>query len=301
MTTDRTLQVGDLEIAWGSRTYILAILNATSDSFSGDGVYLAGDAEAAAVARARQALEEGADLVDIGGVPAFPGAAPVPWQEELDRVVPIVRAIAREVPIAISVDTYQARVAEASLDAGAHLINSCWGLRTTEGGWNADLAKVVAERGAPLILTNHPPAQGAVVGPNGPYFPHVPLDDVLADVTADLHAQIAYAQDMGIPAERLIADYGLGMGKTPQQNLLLCQYLERMREFGIPTLLSHSRKNFIGEIVGGVPTERDPATLAVTALGIQAGVDMIRIHNVAANKQAARISDALVRTRTTTA
>ncbi|WP_328489906.1 dihydropteroate synthase [Streptomyces zaomyceticus] len=289
-----TTTVGPLDIHWGNRTYLLAVINATPDSFSGDGVYATPAAEESAVRLAAAALADGADVVDIGGVPTFPGAAPVPWDEELRRVTPIVSAITREVPVALSVDTCQARVAEAALDAGAHMINSCWGLRTTDGGWNADLAKVVAEREVPLVLT-HNRASVSVTGPNGGYWLDPGYTDVFAEVMADLRAQLEYAREQGIAADRLIADFGLGMGKTPAQNLVLFENLAAMRELGAPALLSHSRKNFIGEVVGGTPAERDGATVALTGLGIAAGVDMLRIHNVALNKQAALMCDRLLR------
>ncbi|TXS05032.1 dihydropteroate synthase, partial [Streptomyces sp. adm13(2018)] len=288
-----TTAVGPLDIHWGSRTYLLAVINATPDSFSGDGVYATPAAEESAVRLAAAALADGADVVDIGGVPTFPGAAPVPWDEELRRVTPIVSAITREVPVAVSVDTCQARVAEAALDAGAHMINSCWGLRTTDGAWNTDLAKVVAEREVPLVLT-HNRASVSVTGPNGGYWLDPGYTDVFAEVMADLRAQLEYAREQGIAADRLIADFGLGMGKTPAQNLVLFENLSAMRELGAPALLSHSRKNFIGEVVGGTPAERDGATVALTGLGIAAGVDMLRIHNVALNKQAALMCDRML-------
>ncbi|MFG3049550.1 dihydropteroate synthase [Kitasatospora sp. NPDC048239] len=300
MSAGTTTTVGPLDIHWGSRTYILAIINATPDSFSGDGVYATPAAEAQAIRIAARALADGADVVDIGGVPTFPGAAPVPWEEERARVAPIVRAVSAEVPVAVSVDTCQARVAEAALDAGAHMINSCWGLRTTDGGWNADLAKVVAEREVPLVLT-HNRRSVAVTGPNGGYWLDAGYRDVLAEVMADLREQLAYAQEQGIAADRLIADFGLGMGKAPAQNLVLFRNLAAMRELGAPALLSHSRKNFIGEVVGGTPAERDGATVATTGLGIAAGVDMLRIHNVPLNKQAALMCDRLLRAQPTPA
>ncbi|MFJ6610146.1 dihydropteroate synthase [Streptomyces sp. NPDC091289] len=287
--------VGPLDIHWGSRTYLLAIINATPDSFSGDGVYATSAGADRAVRIASRALADGADVVDIGGVPTFPGAAPVPWEEERERVAPIVRAISQELPVPISVDTCQAKVAEAALDAGAHMINSCWGLRTTDGRWNADLARVVAERRVPLVLT-HNRKSVSVTGPNGGYWLDAGYQDVVAEVMADLRDQLAYAQDQGIPRDRLIADFGLGMGKAPAQNLVLFQNLERMRDLDAPALLSHSRKNFIGEVVGGAPAERDGATIATTALGIAAGVDMLRIHNVPLNKQASVMCDRLLRT-----
>jgi dihydropteroate synthase len=273
----------------------MAILNATPDSFSGDGVYAPENRRPvnAAVARAQKAVGEGADLVDIGGMPAFAGAQVIPWQEERERVEPIVRAVAAEVSVCISVDTLEAGVADACLAAGAQVVNSAWGLHNRNGTWNRELARVAAAHGAVLVLTHNRAAQ-ARTGPNGPYY-HADYHHVVQEVLDDLTIQLEIAQEEGVPKERLIVDYGPGMGKGPRDSLLLMQHLHRLNDLKTPWLLAHSRKNFIGEVVGGTPAERDGATLALTALGISAGADMIRVHNVALNKQAAAMADAVTR------
>lgn len=288
-----SLTLGNTTFSWGSRTYVMAIVNATPDSFSGDGVIgRGGPASAALIARA--AVADGADVVDIGGVPTFPGAAPVSWAEERARVVPVIEAVSAATSGTISVDTCRAEVAEAALDAGAHLVNSAWGLRLSDGSWNQALAEAVAGRDAALVLTHNRRAVAARAAYGG-YYPEVPYADVVTEVLGDLRAQVDYAMAHGIPQERLIVDYGLGLGKTPEQNLLLLDHLPELREFGCPVLLAHSRKSFIGHVVGGEPTERDGGTAALTALGIAAGVDMVRVHNVGLNAQASRMTDALVR------
>jgi dihydropteroate synthase len=288
-----TLRLGGLDIVWGSRTYLLAIINATADSFSGDGVYPTDSAERTAVELASRALDDGADVVDIGGMPSFAGAELVPWEVERDRVLPVVKAVAAEVDVPISVDTKEAGVARAALDAGASLVNSAWGLHQRDGGWNTELARVVADHDAALVLTHNRTATPAM-GPNGPYYVSE-YTDVLAEVIADLRHQLELAQECGVPRDRLIVDYGPGMGKGPEDSLHLVRNLAAMAELDAPRLLAHSRKNFIGRIVGGTPVDRDPATLATTAIGIAAGADMIRVHNVPMNKQAAMMADALVR------
>lgn len=290
-----SLRLGDVELEWGSRTFLLAIINATPDSFSGDGVYSVGESERTAVELASRALADGADVVDIGGVPSFAGAHQVTWDEERDRVVPIIKAVAAQVDVPISVDTKEAGVARAALDAGATLVNSAWGLHERDGSWNTELARVVADSGAALVLTHNRTATPAT-GENGPYYV-AHYDDVLTEVLADLAYQLELAQELGVPRDRLIVDYGPGMGKGPEDSLHLVRNLAAMQQLGAPTLLAHSRKNFIGRVVGGTPVERDAATVATTAFGVTAGADMIRVHDVRANKQAALIADALVRGR----
>lgn len=292
----RALEVGGRLLAWGERTYVMGIINVTPDSFSADGLAQpAADLAAAALAQARRFAEEGADILDVGGESTRPGAEPVSLEEELRRVVPAVAAIAREVPLPISVDAYRADVASAALDAGAHMVNDVWGLRSPEGGWNEPLASLVAARRAPLVLMHNRRAQ-PVAGLVGGYYPDVPYDDLVAEVIAGLRASVAYAEACGIPRERLIVDPGLGFGKTPEQNLVLLRRLGELRRFGLPLLLGASRKSFIGLALGGLPPqERDEGTAATTALAVAAGVDLVRVHNVLVNVRAARVADAIVR------
>jgi dihydropteroate synthase len=273
----------------------MAIINVTPDSFSADGLAQPGaDIVAAAVAQARQAADEGADLLDIGGESTRPGAQPIGLEEELRRVIPAVTAIAREVALPISVDTYHAEVAAAALDAGARLVNDIWGLRTPDRGWNAPLAQLVAARGAPIVLMHNRRAQ-PTIGALGGHYREVEYADLVGDVLAELREQIAYAEQCGIPRERIIADPGLGFGKTPAQNLVLMRRLAEFHALGLPLLLGASRKSFIGLPLNLPPAERDEGTAATTALAIAAGVDIVRVHNIKVNVRAARITDAIVR------
>jgi dihydropteroate synthase len=273
----------------------MAIINVTPDSFSADGLAQPGtDVVAAAVAQARQAADEGADLLDIGGESTRPGAQPIGLEEELRRVIPAITAIAREIPLPISIDTYHAEVAAAALDAGARIVNDIWGLRTPDRGWNAPLAQLVAARGAPLVLMHNRRAQ-PTVGALGGHYREVEYADLVGDILAELREQIAYAEQCGIPRDRIIADPGLGFGKTPAQNLVLMRRLAEFHALGLPLLLGASRKSFIGLPLNLPPTERDEGTAATTALAIAAGFDIVRVHNVRMNVRAGRIADAIVR------
>jgi dihydropteroate synthase len=289
------LDLGDTQLVWGARTYIMAIVNVTPDSFSADGLAQpAADLAAAALAQARRQAAEGADLIDVGGESTRPGAQPIGIAEELRRVVPAVRAIAAELAQPISVDTYHAEVAAAALDAGAHLINDIWGLRTPDGGWNAALANLAATRKVPIILMHNRRAQ-AVVGALGGHYPQVEYADLMGEIITDLRASVAYAEARGIARGRIIIDPGLGFGKTPAQNLVLMRRLREFRALGLPLLLGASRKSFIGLPLGLPPQERDEGTAATTALAVAAGFDIVRVHNVRMNVRAARVADAIER------
>lgn len=289
------LEIGDRSLAWGARTYVMAIINSTPDSFSADGLAQPGaDIAAAALAQARRAAAEGADLLDIGGESTRPGATPIGVAEELRRVLPAIRAITAALPLPISIDTYHAEVAAAALDAGACMINDIWGLRRPDRGWNAPLAQLAAARGAPIVLMHNRQAQ-ASIGALGGHYRDVQYADLIGDILADLRESIAYAAAHGIAHSRMIVDPGIGFGKTPSQNLQLIRQLAEFRALGLPLLLGASRKSFIGLPLGLPPHERDEGTAAVTALAIAAGADIVRVHNVQINLRAARITDAIVR------
>jgi dihydropteroate synthase len=273
----------------------MGIIYVTPDSFSADGLAQPGaDVAEAALAQARRQAAEGADLLDVGGESTRPGARPIGVEEELRRVVPAVRAIARAVALPISVDTYHAQVAAAALDAGARIVNDIWGLRTPEGGWNAPLADLVAQRGAPIAIMHNRRAQPAV-GALGGHYPVVEYADLVGEIIAELRERVAYAQSRGIGRDRIVVDPGLGFGKTPEQNLVLMRRLGEFRALGLPLLLGASRKSFIGLPLGLPPHERDEGTAATTALAVAAGADIVRVHNVQMNVRAARIADAIFR------
>lgn len=292
--THTTLPLGQHTFVWGQRTYLMAVLNVTPNSFSGDGLASTADFVDAALAQARRAVAEGADILDVGGEATFPGAPAVSLEEEQARVVPVIRALAREFALPISVDSYHTETVQAALDAGAQLVNSIWGLRTSEGGWNASLARLVAARSVPLILMHNRRARAAV-GAVGAHYPQVQYSDLLAEIIAELQEQVAYAASHGIPRARLIIDPGLGFGKTPAQNLIILRRMEELRALGLPILIGASRKSFIGQVLDVPADQRDAGTAAVTALAIQRGADIVRVHNVQLNAHVARMSDALVR------
>lgn len=274
--------VGPREFAWGERTFVMGILNVTPDSFSGDGLLrpadAAGDPVERALEGARLMVEAGADLLDIGGESTRPGHAAVSEAEERDRVVPVVAAVRAALPtISISIDTTKPRVAEAALDAGADLVNDIWG--TGPGG--ADLAALAAVRRVPLLVMHNRVR---------PVY-----DDVVAEVIADLDAALERAVGLGVPWDRIIVDPGIGFGKTADHNVAVLHDLAALCVLGRPILLGTSRKSTLGRILDLPPDERLEATLATTALGIAAGVDIVRVHDVAANVRAARVADAVVR------
>lgn len=291
-----TLEVGRHQFVWGKRTYVMGIINVTPDSFSSDGLLQDNsDVIAQSVAQARRFVAEGADILDVGGESTRPGAAPITVEEELQRVVPVVTAIASEMAVPISVDTYHAEVAAAALDAGAHIINDIWGLRTSDGEWNQPLATLVAERQVPIILMHNRRAQ-PTVGALGGHYTHVAYQDLLNDILVGLGESIDYAQSCGIPQQAIIVDPGIGFGKTPEQNISIMRQLHELRRLKSPILLGASRKSFIGLTLNLPVHERDEGTAATTALAIQAGVNIVRVHNVQMNVRVARMTDAIVRT-----
>jgi dihydropteroate synthase len=264
----------------------MGILNVTPDSFSGDG--LLGGASAPGgrpgegavelvVATAERMAREGADILDIGGESSRPGHAEVPLEEELRRVIPAIRAVHARLPgMPISIDTTKVAVAAAALDAGADVINDVWGV-----GLSDSLARLAAERGVPYVLMHnrHQPRYRSVV----------------SEVIADLQAALDRAVAVGCAWESLIVDPGIGFGKTAEQNLEVLKELAALRVLGRPVLLGVSRKSTIGKVLDLPADQRLEGTLALTALGVGAGVDMMRVHDVAPNVRAARIADAVIR------
>ncbi len=272
-------RIGPVTFAWGERTFVMGILNVTPDSFSGDGLLGGRDPVAAAVEQARHMVDEGADLLDIGGESTRPGHAPVDAAEEIGRVVPVVAAVADALPgIPVSIDTTKVVVAEAALAAGAHLLNDVWGT-----GLDAGMAGLAASAGVPLLVM-HNRAEAR-------------YDDVVREVVDDLAAALERAERAGVPAAHLLVDPGIGFGKTADHNVTLLRHLGALRALGRPILLGTSRKSTIGRILDAPPEDRLEGTLATTALGIAAGVDIVRVHDVRANVRVARVSDAIVRGR----
>lgn len=276
-------RIGQRAFDWGTRTFVMGIVNVTPDSFSGDGLLETTGgvprpaAVAAAVARARRMVEEGADLLDVGGESSRPGHALVSAEDEIARVVPVVAAIRDALPdVPVSVDTIKRSVAAAALDAGAHLVNDVWGVAEDDA-----LARLAAERHVPLILM-HNRAEARYV-------------NLLPEIVADLQRAIGRALEAGVAWDDLIVDPGFGFGKAPVHNLALLRRLGELRMLGRPVLLGTSRKSTLGKVLDLPPEERLEATLATTALAVAAGVDIVRVHDVRANVRVARMADAVVR------
>ncbi|HEY7600784.1 MAG TPA: dihydropteroate synthase [Candidatus Limnocylindrales bacterium] len=257
----------------------MGIVNVTPDSFSGDGLLAAGQADpvAAAVEQGRRMVEQGADILDVGGASSRPGHVSVAPEEEAVRVVPVIHALRAALPgVPLSIDTTSRPVAEAALDAGADMLNDIWGV-----GADGAMTGLAAERGLPIVLM-HNRAEARYA-------------NVLAEVLADLQRAIERALALGAAFESLIVDPGIGFGKTAEHNLLLLRELDALTALGRPILLGTSRKSTIGKVLDLPADQRLEGTLATTALGIAAGADIVRVHDVAANVRAARMADAIVR------
>lgn len=263
----------------GGRPWVMGIVNCTPDSFSDGG--LCGTREAA-VAHARRLVEEGADVLDIGGESTRPGASPVTPDEEFRRVLPVIEALARDVRIPISVDTSRAVVAEAACRAGARIVNDVTALRG-----DPRMAEVVAGSGASVVLMH---AQGTPrtmqVDPR--------YDDVVADVGGFFGERLAFAERSGIARERCVLDPGIGFGKRLEHNLALLAHLPRFARFGRPLLVGVSRKAFLGALTGGAPaTDRLEATLAAVTHAVLQGAAIVRVHDVRAVRRAVEVAWAL--------
>ena len=280
-----SMEIRGHRFEWGLRTYVAAIINATPDSFSGDGV---GGDQAKIARLANAAIEAGADMIDIGAESTRPGAKPVPIEEELARLIPAIRTVRAETDLPVSADTYKARVAGAALDAGADLINDVWGLRR-----DPEMAGVVAQAGCPVVVTHNRRARPRI-GAIGGHYPNSEYNDIVRDVIGDLTDQIDFAVASGIDMNRIIIDPGIGFGKSPPQNLELISRLTELGGLGRPMMIGLSRKSFIGFALNDGEADRTSGTAAATALAIMAGIDIIRVHDVRAMVAAARVADAVV-------
>jgi len=276
----RILACGRFRVAFGARPLVMGILNVTPDSFSDGGRYLE---PAAACERARAMVAEGADLIDIGGESTRPGAIPVPADEELRRVLPVIRALAPTLPIPLSVDTRKAVVAREALAAGASMINDVTALKGDPA-----MADVVAQAGVPVILMH---MQGTPeTMQQAPQYA-----DVVADVAGWLQEAAADARARGVAEAQLLIDPGLGFGKRPEHNLQLLRALDRFVETGYPVVVGPSRKSLISAVLGVSPDARLAGTAAAVAWAAAAGAAIVRVHDVRAMAQVVRMTDAIRR------
>lgn len=266
---------GNMEFRWGERTYIMGVLNLTPDSFSGDGL---GRNIEAAVVQAGRMVEEGADILDIGGESTRPESSPVAADEELRRVMPVIERLAGELSVPLSIDTYRSEVARRAVTAGVRMINDVWGLRR-----NPELAQVAAEAGVPLVIVANQREKTC--------------GEIVPEVIDSLRDGMKLAQDAGVAWENIIIDPGIGFGKTLDGNLELMRRLGELRALGRPILLGTSRKSMIGLVLDLPPDQRLEGTAATVALGIANGADMVRVHDVMPMVRVSRMTDAIVRGR----
>jgi dihydropteroate synthase len=275
------LRARDRVLPLGARTYVMAILNLTDNSFSHDGT---GSDLDAAVRRAVQAAEEGADIIDIGAESARADVPVRDADEEAQFSGRAIARIAREVDLVISADTYKGPVAEAALQAGAHMINDIGGFM-----YDTSTAEAAAKHGGALVI-NYTYERPKVRPAEPPQY-----DDLIGAHVAFFRDRVATARAAGVGEASLIVDPGIAFGKSHDEDIDALRHLAEFRALGHPLLVAHSRKHFIGSVLGVPPEQRDAATVAVTALAVAGGADFVRVHDVRANVEAARIADAIVR------
>jgi len=259
---------------YNKRTYIMGILNVTPDSFSDGGNFNSVDK---ALEHAREMIKEGADIIDLGGESTRPGHEYVDADEELRRIIPVIKKLKSELDIPISVDTYKAKVAEESLKLGVEMINDIWGLRNDK-----NMANVIAKYNAYVCIMHNQD--------NTEYD-----KDIIESIKEFLLESINIAIESGIDKDKIVLDPGIGFGKTYEQNLEVLKRLGELKSLGYPILLGTSRKSVIGNTLNLPPQERVEGTIATTVLGIKDGVDIVRVHDVEKNLRAAKMADAIYR------
>jgi dihydropteroate synthase len=275
------MRIGPRAFVWGARTYIMGVINVSPESFSGDGLASTEDA----IAQARRFVDEGADILDVGGQSTRPGAVKseagfdeISEEEELHRVVPVIERIARELPdAAISVDTYKPGVARAAITAGAHMLNDIEGFRRFP-----EMARIAADAGLPAVVMHNQRGREA--------------DDVMRGIIDGLRESLCIAADGGLGIEPLIVDPGFGFGWRPEENIEMLRRLRELEVLRLPVLIGTSRKSTIGTVLGGASVEeRLLGTAASVALAVAGGADLVRVHDVGAMRQVALVADAIVR------
>ena len=265
------MRIGNRDFDVDKHTYIMGILNVTPDSFSDGGKW---NDEDAALKHAEEMIEEGADIIDIGGESTRPGYTLLSDEEEIARVVTVIQAVKSRFDIPVSVDTYKSHVARAALEAGADLVNDIWGLK-----YDKELAGVIAEYQVPCCLMHN--------------RREADYQDFMEDMLQDLRETISIAKKAGIPDQNLILDPGVGFGKTYENNLEAINRLERMHELGYPILLGTSRKSVIGLALDLPASERLEGTLATTVMGVMKKAAFVRVHDIRANARIIKMTEAI--------
>ncbi|MCY6370804.1 dihydropteroate synthase [Clostridium ganghwense] len=265
------MKIGNKEFKIGERTYVMGILNVTPDSFSDGGKF---NNIETAVAHAKEMIKEGVDIIDIGGESTRPGHEEISVEEEINRVVPVIEALAKEIEIPISIDTCKAEVARRAVEAGASLINDVWGFKKEK-----EIAKVAAKYGVPCCLMHNRKDKN--------------YNNIIEDMIEDLKKSIDIALEAGVKKENIILDPGIGFAKTYTDNLKVMKELEKLKVLEYPILLGTSRKSMIGLTLDLPTDERVEGTIATTVIGIMKGCDFVRVHDVKENKRACIMTDAI--------
>ncbi|MCT4478324.1 dihydropteroate synthase [Bacillus sp. BA3] len=266
------IKCGSFELDYSKKTLIMGILNVTPDSFSDGGKYNRIDA---ALKHAERMVNDGADILDVGGESTRPNYERISDEEEIERVAPIIEAISRNIEVPISVDTYKSRVAEEAVKAGAHILNDIWG-----GKADSLMSKVAAEYKVPIILMHN--------------RDNMEYGHFVRDVLQDLFESIILVKDAGVKDENIILDPGIGFAKDLKFNLEMMRNLDKLVSLGYPVLLATSRKSMIGHVLNLPPSERMEGTAATICHGIQQGCQMVRVHDVKEMARAAKMMDALL-------
>lgn len=278
------MKIGNKEFDTDNKTYVMGILNVTPDSFSDGGKYNSLDR---ALKHVEEMIADGMDIVDIGGESTRPGYTLISEEEEIERVVPVIRAVKENFDIPISLDTYKAEVAQAGIAAGADLINDIWGLkykkewnRETGAGCHSKMAEVLAKTNVPCCLMHNREEANYV--------------NYMEDVKADLRQTIAIAKQAGIAKDKIILDPGVGFGKTYENNLEIINSLEQLKELGYPVLLGTSRKSVIGLTLDLPASERVEGTVVTTVFGVLKGCAFVRVHDIKENVRAIKMAEAIL-------
>lgn len=272
----RKISCRELQLELGKRTYIMGILNVTPDSFSDGGKY---NQIEAALVHAKKMIAEGVDILDIGGESTRPGHTQISYEEEIQRVLPVIQRLKKECPhVVLSIDTYKWKVAKAALDAGVHMVNDVWGLQYDKG----EMATLAAEYKVPVIVMHNQNTEKY-------------NEDRIEALRKFFKKSFEIAEKVGLDKQEMILDPGIGFGKGFQGDLDILGRLSELSDLG-PVLLGTSRKRFIGTLLNGLSVEeRVEGTVATTVIGIQQGVDIIRVHDVKENKRVAMVADAIYR------
>lgn len=266
------MKIGNKIFEPSEKTFVMGILNVTPDSFSDGGSYTSIDT---AMEQTEKMIQQGADIIDVGGESTRPGHVQIGDEEEIRRVVPIIREIKKKFDIPVSIDTYKSAVAKAALEAGADLLNDIWGFRYDE-----KMAELAAEYDVPVCLMHN--------------RDNLDYDDFMEDVKKDLQISLDIAEKYGVKKENIMLDPGVGFGKTYEQNLIVMNHLEEIVDMGYPVLLGTSRKSVIGLTLDLPVDEREEGTLATSVLGAIKGCQFVRVHDVEKNVRALKMTDAIL-------